>query len=167
MFLSAIPSTSFSDHVPGAVQSTLREFDDSGPPTSETRVDHQPIESQPETPATDKMYKCHVCSLEFQQWVELRAHRQIHNAEKPYKCNSCPYRAAEKSDLMTHVCTGEKPFMCKHCLYRFKKRCQLESHMRTHTGEKPFKCEHCSYKCARKSMLDSHMLTHWQEALHV
>lgn len=34
--------------------------------------------------------------------------------------------------------TGDKPFQCDYCLRRFAQKHNLVIHVRTHTGEKPF-----------------------------
>ena len=84
---------------------------------------------------------------------------RTHTGEKPYACDKCTYRAAQKSDLKRHMRThtGEKPYACDKCTYRAALKGTLERHMRTHKGEKPYACDKCTYRAARKGTLKKHM----------
>jgi transcription elongation factor Elf1 len=49
--------------------------------------------------------------------------------------------------------TGEKPFECNICGYRGAEKSTLDRHLTTHTGAKAFACKLCEYKAARKAHL--------------
>lgn len=79
-----------------------------------------------------------------------------------FQCNYCPYTAARKSLLQSHITihTGEKPYSCPHCPYTARRKDFLVVHVRTHTGEKPYSCNFCSYQASQKSTLNTHLQSH-------
>jgi uncharacterized Zn-finger protein len=87
------------------------------------------------------------------------------SGEKPFECPHCPFKAARKGGLTSHIRThsGEKPFPCLHCPYKAADKANLNRHVRTHSGEKPFQCPHCPYTAAQKGHLNDHLRTHTGE----
>ena len=68
---------------------------------------------------------------------------------------------------MTHsrVHRGGKPFACDQCDYKTAQKRDLKNHIFNHTGEKPFACNQCDYKTTRKDSLKIHTMKH--SAMHL
>lgn len=62
-----------------------------------------------------------------------------HRGEKTFSCDTCPYTAFTKADLVVHqrTHTGEKPFLChfEGCDHAYSQSGNLEMHKKTHTIE--------------------------------
>ncbi|XP_076059135.1 uncharacterized protein LOC143035883 isoform X19 [Oratosquilla oratoria] len=52
-----------------------------------------------------KRHLCPICGRGFARSDNLTAHVRTHTGEKPYACPQCPYRAAQKSSVNTHMKT--------------------------------------------------------------
>lgn len=65
---------------------------------------------------------------------------QFHAGEKPFKCNICDFRSADKSYLGCHLKnhTADKRYKCDICEYSCTVKGRLQKHIKTHTDEKPF-----------------------------
>ncbi|XP_062846857.1 zinc finger protein 516 [Trichomycterus rosablanca] len=50
-------------------------------------------------------YICSVCGKGFNQPSHYRTHMRSHTGERPFQCQYCPYSAAQKGNLKTHVQT--------------------------------------------------------------
>ncbi|XP_063370737.1 zinc finger protein 37-like [Cydia amplana] len=76
----------------------------------------------------------------------LNTHILSHTGAKPYSCEICKKRFAQKSYLNRHVKshTGSS----------------LNTHIRSHAGAKPYSCDICKKRFARKSNLNTHILSH-------
>lgn len=107
-------------------------------------------------------YTCSFCYMNFESEVFLVNHIQIHNGDKPHRCNKCGENFANLHQLAVHRQDHEleekKPHKCVECGRRFRQKSDLNQHMRTHTGEKPFKCDECPEKFARNDYLKRHRL---------
>ncbi|UYV65789.1 hypothetical protein LAZ67_3005464 [Cordylochernes scorpioides] len=113
----------------------------------------------------EKPFKCEHCDYRAAEKHSLVRHLVIHTGEKPFKCEHCDYRTSRKNELNTHlkIHTGEKPFKCEHCAYRTFMKFNLIKHLKIHTGEKPFKCEYCDYRTVETNRLVRHLHTHTGE----
>ncbi|MCL4140779.1 UNVERIFIED_CONTAM: hypothetical protein GTU68_005921, partial [Idotea baltica] len=77
-----------------------------------------------------------------------------------HRCPFCPYKSGYKSSVDTHLKykhTKEKPFSCNVCNYRSAQKIDMTRHLRIHTGEKPYECPHCHAKFSQKTSLSAHL----------
>ena len=75
----------------------------------------------------------------------LEGNWNVHENEKPFRCEICQSCYKQKSDLNKHIRTvheNEKPFKCEICHSCFGRKSNLNRHKKNvHENEKPFKCE--------------------------
>ena len=69
-----------------------------------------------------------------------------HTGEKPFKCDMCPYSAAQKSLMLCQSVKRSlvRSFISVHIYHH------LVCRMATNTGDKLFKCNMCPYSVAQK-----------------
>ncbi|XP_039290993.1 zinc finger protein 878-like isoform X2 [Nilaparvata lugens] len=125
----------------------------SGPDATQvSRLDNKP-----------KIYSCAHCSYETRWLYTLKIHVLNHTGEKPFRCEFCSYKCAQKAYLTKHIRvyhTGDKiPLTCKFCDFKCPNPRTLQSHiLRTHKGEKSFSCKFCDFKCTTLNYLNLHNL---------
>jgi uncharacterized Zn-finger protein len=112
--------------------------------------------------AGGKPFACNKCTYRTAQKGHLIGHMRTHTGVKPYACDKCTYRAALSHQLKRHMRghSGVKPYACKKCPYRTAQKGHLKRHMRTHMDVKPFTCSVCTYRAARRGHIRVHMRTH-------
>ena len=74
--------------------------------------------------------------------------KDVHEGEKPYKCEFCDYASAQKGNVKKHINEvhekGES-FQCESCSSKFYRKRQFKIHMRTvHEGKRDYNCTLCS-----------------------
>uniref|UniRef100_A0A182VYF6 C2H2-type domain-containing protein n=1 Tax=Anopheles minimus TaxID=112268 RepID=A0A182VYF6_9DIPT len=87
---------------------------------------------------TNRKYHCDVCGTQFNQTIELKRHKLIHEGTRPFKCEVCNCTFRQKGTLTTHMRThtDEKPYECYHCPARFRSAGSRRSHyMRQHAND--------------------------------
>ncbi|XP_069108006.1 zinc finger protein 624-like [Argopecten irradians] len=115
--------------------------------------------SQGGTETTQKMYRCGLCSKEFQEVNQIREHQRIHwEIKKPqvYFCKSCgkEYKSAKTLKIHHRIIhkgwrprpLREKPdkHLCQYCGDKFQLVSTFRKHIKMHLDdEKPHKCEIC------------------------
>ena len=73
------------------------------------------------------------------QIVKPDAHNRTHSGgEKPFCCDICEKKLADRSALIAHkrIHTGEKPFSCDVCEQVFRHSSSLIKHKRKHMDQK-------------------------------
>lgn len=110
-------------------------------------------------------YECETCGKRFAQKSCLTRHTKIHTGERLHQCDECTKSFTRASNLRSHMRThtGEKCFQCPICQKLFGQGSWLKRHIRTHTGEKEVKCPVCSKWVSSTTSLQSHMRTHTGE----
>ena len=80
------------------------------------------------------IYKCKLCEFQTSFECNLINHRRCHSGERPFLCDKCDYRAAEKGALKKHRRTHTKPrhttFECGECNRRYFNKGSLNFHVR-------------------------------------
>ncbi|KAK3729101.1 hypothetical protein RRG08_005473 [Elysia crispata] len=108
----------------------------------------------------DERTLCPLCGASTKN---LRQHvRTAHNENRPFKCNTCGFKAKTATNLKTHLHTHDpiKQIHCLHCSYRCRTKDQLKKHMVRHSTEKKFKCTLCTFACKTAMSLKRHMQIH-------
>ena len=94
----------------------------------------------------DRPHQCNICQKGFKRLFTLNEHIKMHY-ENLFKCNVCPKRFFEESQLEKHkaIHKGDEPisFQCEICGKEFTKSGNLNTHIKTHSAQKPFKCDNC------------------------
>ncbi len=93
----------------------------------------------------DRPYRCDQCGLGFRAKLDLTKHRNTHNREeKSFSCSVCEKKFHFKSTLSIHERVHQKPkFICADCGRSFRTKPPLTVHCLEHLGLKPYKCREC------------------------
>ncbi|KAL6721915.1 hypothetical protein ACLMJK_001020 [Lecanora helva] len=63
------------------------------------QIQHQMFGGQPQTPHTDRPFKCDQCPQSFNRNHDLKRHKRIHLAVKPFPCGHCEKSFSRKDAL--------------------------------------------------------------------
>lgn len=83
----------------------------------------------------DDFLSCPSCHMSFRSVNQLKAHRRIHEGEKPFSCQVCHRSFATKPSLLEHVLTHntlDKTYPCPICKEILPRPGALKKHMENH-----------------------------------
>lgn len=107
-----------------------------------------------------RQLKCHICFQSMKHYNDRIKHMSdVHNIKHLFKCPICSREYNIKHYLATHMrqTHGNKNKKCSECGMTFITNHGLKKHMLKHTGEKPFTCNFCSKSFARNYTLREHI----------
>ena len=116
--------------------------------------------------STPGSFECSICKKSWKNECELRSHMMEHtDKRKRYLCPHCNKSCDRPSDLVKHirVHTGDKPFQCQTCDKRFADRSLFLKHTRTHktnNESQVFVCGICDKKFQVETNLEKHVKVH-------
>ncbi|XP_061181836.1 zinc finger protein 107-like [Saccostrea echinata] len=121
------------------------------------------------------LYKCGVCEKIYPSMAGMKKHMEMHG-DGPFKCFVCSVEFEEYLDLKEHQnihqnSEEEKKYACDLCKKRFKYRLSLRKHKELHNLEEPvatiFQCEICSQTYHSRASLSRHLKTHEVQSLEI
>lgn len=115
-----------------------------------------------------KPYACEFCPKKFADKSYMKTHQLTHLGIRPHACSYCGKGFFRRRELLRHeaVHTGIKPFNCKTCNKAFARSDKLMRHERTHGEPKSFSCSQCPAVFSRKDELSRHGMCHTGERPH-
>ena len=79
-------------------------------------------------------YTCQYCEKEFVSLSSHRTHLYLHGLKenRDHECLKCGKRFGTPKDLIKHqrIHSGEKPFCCEKCDYRTAQKSNLTQHLK-------------------------------------
>lgn len=109
-------------------------------------------------PVSDPHLMHETCSAPLQHRNMVLAFR--HAGERPFKCESCNYLAANQHEVTRHarqVHNGPKPLSCPYCDYKTADRSNFKKHVELHLNPRQFLCPLCKYAASKKCNLQYHI----------
>ncbi|GMT25061.1 hypothetical protein PFISCL1PPCAC_16358 [Pristionchus fissidentatus] len=110
-------------------------------------------------PSTDSI-TCEQCEYSTQEGLQAFLNHRImhHPNERPFKCLTCGWRCATRTQLWSHerVHTGSASCSCQLCGRAFKRPEALETHKAHHNDRRTHSCVDCGWMSKTESELTSH-----------
>lgn len=78
-------------------------------------------------------HQCNQCPRNFAYKTVLNMHRRARHEGRPLFCDQCDYQAQQLSGLKRHVNSVHlrlKPYHCQHCKWKFAQKQHLKKHFR-------------------------------------
>lgn len=101
-----------------------------------------------------------VSHLSRDPFVYLTSSHLSFAGERPFKCESCNYLAANQHEVTRHarqVHNGPKPLSCPYCEYKTADRSNYKKHVELHLNPRQFLCPLCKYAASKKCNLQYHI----------
>ena len=101
--------------------------------------------------------QCGICSVNFDDYLELREHLQSHN-NPPLKCDHCELVFTEPKKRKEHMKEHVNTFVCQECGVVLADKQGLEVHKARHGDpNEKVPCPHCSYTTWTQGQMNFHI----------
>ncbi|XP_071494679.1 uncharacterized protein [Diadema antillarum] len=110
-----------------------------------------------------EIFKCDKCDYTTMYKHDLMTHSKKHDPEKQFRCLHCDFTSIYRQSLVQHNLSrhqGLRPHACPHCPYSAARKQDLDTHMWRHSKQKRFKCPECDYETQYKLSFQSHVDKH-------
>ena len=111
-----------------------------------------------------KRYLCTHCNKSCDRPSDLEKHMRVHTGEKPFQCQICDKKFADRSLFLKHTRTHKvndetQAFVCGICDKKFQVEGNLEKHLKVHTTAS-YACSSCGKKFYDELSLQAHINLH-------
>ncbi|KAF5277820.1 hypothetical protein FQA39_LY18429 [Lamprigera yunnana] len=152
------------------------------------------VDSDPDYPfknyLMDVVYRCDVCSSEFDNCFQYLDHQETHDGDPVFQCDKCSEiftlrkelvqhdknhqtsckfcgKLVLKSSMNLHLVKHTDKFRCSRCGGRFNSNAALSQHIITvHTAIKDHICEICGKRFSSQTAMRVHMKSHSDERMY-
>ncbi|XP_063835194.1 zinc finger protein OZF-like [Ostrinia nubilalis] len=115
-----------------------------------------------ETKSDSTVYKCNVCSKEYDTQAKIRRHVSSHSKARSFLCKLCGRTYKTASEIVRHgrAHNGTALFCRKNCGFSTAYPGALKEHERRHVGDFKYKCEKCGKRFQVKTWYLQHQNVH-------
>lgn len=98
----------------------------------------------------EKKFACDICDYKCTTPYRLKRHKNDHTGIRPFPCNICSYRYANKCIYLLFY------ILC-YVYFSGKSKHALGRHLDTHNTELKFICHNCPYRTNTRELLLKHL----------